>query len=66
MLQRLMGEFDARYAPSLTEPGEFDHTAFLYLVRKDQGHYRLKAIFTQVPFKKEIIGRYLFAEKGVE
>ncbi len=64
ILHRLLGEFGARYAPSLTETDEYDHTAFLYLLEQEGPHYRIKAVFTQTPFRKKVIGEYLFPQKA--
>ena len=61
-----MGEFGARFAPSLLEEGEYDHTAFLYLVQKEPTGYTVKKIFTRVPFTKEVIGQYLVSQKSTD
>jgi len=62
-LETLMRVFDARYSPSMGRTGEYDHTAFLYLLKKEDAHYRIKAIFTLVPFNRKAIAHYLFPEK---
>ena len=58
-LQHLMRMFDARSSPSLLKKGEFDHTAFIYLLKRETSQYRIKAIFTQLPLDRANIAVYL-------
>lgn len=63
-LHRLMVEFKARYAPSLLDKEEYDHTAFLYLLQKEKKGYTIKGIFTNIPFNKDVIIAHLFPDEG--
>lgn len=55
----LMREFEIYLAPSLTSRGNFDHTAFFYLLRRDAQGYHLVRIFTQSVLDATALGSAL-------
>ena len=57
-LHRLMRTFTARYAPSLRQNGTIDHTAFLYLLKRQTTGYAINGILVQTPFRAESIQNY--------
>ena len=61
-LDELRRQLDIYLARSLTKEYEFDHTAYLFLLKKEGAGYRLKTIYTHAPFQAKIIrndlGRY--------
>jgi len=54
-IQKVKNEFDIYSSPSLTSKGDFDHTAFLFLLKKQKNNYYLKRIYTYSPFDKDVI-----------
>ncbi len=54
-LNKIQSEFDVYNIPSLTQDGEYEHTSFLFALKKQTDGYRLKRIYTHVPFDKNII-----------
>ena len=62
-LQRIMRTFSARYSPSLGKAGEFDHTGFLYILKKRGTKYHINALVTLVPFNRGAIVKYLYSGK---
>ena len=55
ILRELKREFDIYISKSLFDDTEYEHTAFLFLLKKNKDDYYLKRIYTNVPFDKEII-----------
>ena len=54
-LTKIQREFDIFNIPSLLEDGEYDHTSFLFVLKKQLDGYNLKRIYTHVPFDKKTI-----------
>lgn len=55
VLRTLRKEFDVYIAPSLTDAQVYDHTTFLYVLRREETGYHLRQIYTYVPFVPERI-----------
>ena len=55
MIENLKDEFNVHISKSLLSKEEWNHTAFLFLLKKEINGYRLKRIYTQIPFDKERI-----------
>jgi len=51
----LENEFNIYSSPSLFRDGEYDHTSFLFLLKKVNNEYYLKRIYTNSPFDKDKI-----------
>ena len=54
-IQILQNEFRVYNSTSLTSKGDWDHTSFLFLLKKGIDGYYLKRIYTYIPFDKEKI-----------
>ncbi|MDA7816599.1 SCO family protein [Sulfurimonas sp.] len=55
-LYSLQSEFNVVNVPSMVEDGEYNHTSFLFLLKKTHnGMYTLRRIYTYVPYDKETI-----------
>lgn len=55
-LYKIKDEFNVYNIPSLTKENEYNHTSFLFLLKKTiKNKYKLIRIYTQTPFNKEII-----------
>jgi len=54
-LYELKNEFNIYSAPSLSSKTDLDHTAFLFLLKKENGSFYLKRIYTNTPLIKELI-----------
>lgn len=54
-LNSLKREFNVYSAPSLGRSADLDHTAFLYLLKKNDFKYYLNKIYTKTPFHVSII-----------
>jgi len=54
-MQKVKSEFVVYSSPSLTSKGDFDHTSFLFLLKKQKNNYYLKRIYTYSPFDKNVI-----------
>jgi protein SCO1/2 len=50
-------EFNIYLAESLTEEGAYDHTAFLFLLKRENGTYRLRYIYTHTPLDETMIAK---------
>ena len=55
VLNKLKNEFDIYSVPSLSSKTDLDHTAFLFLLKKEKGDYYLKRIYINSPLNEEII-----------
>jgi protein SCO1 len=55
ILRNMKNEFQIYSSPSLTSKGDWDHTSFLFLLKKQTDGYYLKSIYTHVPFNEEKI-----------
>lgn len=57
VLNQIQDEFNVYNIPSLSEDNEYNHTSFLFLLKRSKNNdYKLIRIYTQAPFdKKKII-----------
>jgi len=55
LLSSLQKEFQVYMAPSLTDKGEYDHTAFVYLLHKTTTGYKVNAIYTDNILSRDLI-----------
>ncbi len=60
-LKSLKATFDVYVAESLSQSGTYDHTAFLYLLKREDGGYRLRYIYTHTPLDETLIVRDITA-----
>ena len=52
----LKSEFNVYFAPSLRSETDYDHSSFVYLLKKEGNDFKLKSIYITTPLpKKEII-----------
>ena len=55
-LLHIQNEFNIYNTPSLTKPGEYNHTSFLFLLKRTiKNDYKLIRIYTNTPFPKDVI-----------
>jgi protein SCO1/2 len=45
--------FDIYYAPSLSDPYEYDHTPHLYMLKKEKNRYHLRHIYYAYPYNEK-------------
>lgn len=64
-LYNIQNEFDIYFSPSIVSKGDFEHTSFLFLLKKDviNKNYILDKIYTQVPFNEKFITDDIIGEK---
>lgn len=52
-LDRYTRAFDIYYAPSLSDPYDYDHTPHLYILKKEKNGYHLRYIHYTYPFNEQ-------------
>lgn len=58
-LEKLKKEFKV-YSAKINSADDISHSSFLYLAQKNRNNYKLKYIYTNVPFNKEDILKDLY------
>lgn len=61
MRQRLMRECDVYATESMSEQGAFDHTSYLFALKRHDDGYHLRRIFIHAPLQDETVIRELQA-----
>lgn len=54
-LKKIQNEFNIYNTASLTQDGEYNHTSYLFLLKKNMKNYSLIRIYTKTPFDKDVI-----------